>query len=297
MEQTKTQLKNLGLPLNYSYSHNKVCVYMLYNLEDTSQFYIGGTKNLYGRIGRHISYLNKNAHPNPNLQSIYNEVGYDGLGLAILEEFATYDFDVVRDSEQYFLDLYNPPVNILKDSRGWKGATHTEETKRKISEWNKGKVIKEETKEKLRIANAGKMFAPEACDNFVKNYVQKIKRKVNVYTLNDEFIATWSCIVYCAKGIDAKHPHIGRVLAGNRKATRNLKFKYHDEFPNEVSIVESYDFSKMLGIISDTYNVTLESSQKYTYEQLKSICNIEDEIDEIAKFNHFLYKQHEQINN
>jgi group I intron endonuclease len=263
---------------------------MLYNIYDESQFYIGGTKDLYKRITRHISYLNHKKHPNTKLQEMFNQTGIEEMQVRILQQFDTYDYDKVKDAEQHFIDLYEPKINILKDSRGWKGAKHSEETKQKISNWNKGKVIKEETKQKFREMFAGKMFAPEACENFVKNYVQKIKRKVNVYTMEGEFIATWSCIVYCGRDIDGKHAHIGRVLAGGRKSTRNLTFKYNDEAPNETSIVESYDFSKMLGIISDKYGVNLNESKQYSYQELKDICTIDDDIDEVAKFNFFLYK-------
>ena len=113
MEQIE-KVKVLTLPLRKIDTPTSICVYMIYNVENESEFYIGSTKNLYNRIGRHLSYLKHNDHPNENFQRLYDTCGISGLRLMILEEFDEFDFDTLRDSEQYYMDKFKPDINILK---------------------------------------------------------------------------------------------------------------------------------------------------------------------------------------
>lgn len=78
--------------------------------------------------------------------------GYSNFQLEILE-YCTKENAVGR--EQYYIDLLNPEYNLNLIAGSRFGSTHTEETKKKMSNSAKGRKLTEQTKNLLSLANKG----------------------------------------------------------------------------------------------------------------------------------------------
>lgn len=120
------------------------------NHVESGHYYIGSTSNLKARMGTHKSYLKKGTHPNHKLQELYNRDNR----LSIDYQY-TVDVDKAKDIEQSELDKFvgtSLCCNIGSGSRStWAkgkvsddrrklmslaqlGRTHSEETRKKISD-------------------------------------------------------------------------------------------------------------------------------------------------------------------
>ena len=72
--------------------------------------------------------------------------GYSSFSLYILEYC---DEKNLIQREQYYLDLLQPEYNILKIAGSLLGYSHSEETRAKMSSYQKGKKRYEETRAKI----------------------------------------------------------------------------------------------------------------------------------------------------
>jgi group I intron endonuclease len=136
-------------------------VYRITNIIN-NKFYIGSTKHFATRKREHIYALNKKIHRNNYLQKAWNKYGQDSFKFEILEENIAQENLLIR--EQYYLDNlksyireigYNinptagsnlgfkmPKSAIEKIRLANTGKRHSEETRKKISEVQKGKKRK-----------------------------------------------------------------------------------------------------------------------------------------------------------
>lgn len=143
--------------------------------------------------------------------------------------------------------LFNPPEYLRKQmserSKGEKnhfyGKKHTEETRRKISEIQKGKKKKphsEEAKKKISLAHKGKptwikgVKQPEAALKRSGVNHRTYKGEIFCYDLNMNLVREFSCskeiIEHFGRGCAND---IRRVLIGERNCWNNHVFRYKDE--------------------------------------------------------------------
>lgn len=151
----------------------------------TNKFYIGSSTNLHKREISHFSNLRKNNHCNANLQNSYNKYGKDNFVFKVIEFCST---EELEEREQHYLDLYfsgnNPGIlyNIFKSAYAVRGInhplygkTHTIEAKNKIKEARSKQIIKhsEETRKKIGNSNRGKKLSKECINKIIKSKLGK----------------------------------------------------------------------------------------------------------------------------
>jgi len=201
-------MNNLKLLISSSYNifklekFNGSGVYMIKGLvasESLKQtIYIGSSNNLKRRIlSGHLSELKCNRHVNQVLQNYYNKYGIENIEIYLLESCNPCNNIFI---EQKYLDLYRP---FSDESNGFNiahyaessplGRKASEDSKRKMSKAQKGKLKSEEHKQKLSESQKGenaKWWGKKGKDshNFGKHHTaesreQMSKRKSKVFCL------------------------------------------------------------------------------------------------------------------
>ena len=139
---------------------NKSGIYKIVNTKN-GKFYLGSSKNLPQRKKKHKYELNKGTHHSSYLQNAYNKYGADSFKFVTIEYV---DENKLLEVEQRYLDELKPYLedigyNMSKmatncvltgekhwtyglpsEEHHWYGKKHTEETKKKISESQKGEL-------------------------------------------------------------------------------------------------------------------------------------------------------------
>lgn len=115
-------------------------IYMITN-QQTKDFYIGQSKNLYNRFLNYFNPAYLKRSPNSIVGRAIIKYGYSNFSLTILEYC---DKENLTAREQYYLDTLNPVYNILKIAGAYAvDFSHSEETKSHLSKSLKGVYIGE----------------------------------------------------------------------------------------------------------------------------------------------------------
>jgi len=139
----------------------KVGIYKITNLIN-NLVYIGSTVNLYRRKNEHLKELRANKHHNSHMQNSFNKYGEDIFEFTIQD--IVFDLESLIEREQFWIDHYKSNdktigYNIREKAESNVYLVASEETRRRISNANKGQIVSEETKKKLSIANIGKRYS------------------------------------------------------------------------------------------------------------------------------------------
>jgi group I intron endonuclease len=125
---------------------------MIYQIRNTTnnKRYIGSTTDWRTRWKHHKSKLKNNRHENRYLQNAANKYGYTAF---VFEPLMLCHDLLLTTCEQWFLD--NEPgdynINPLADKPpSRKGVSLKETTKKKLVDFNKGKVLPDWHKEKIK---------------------------------------------------------------------------------------------------------------------------------------------------
>lgn len=99
-------------------------IYAITNIE-TSQVYIGSSKNIEQRFKQHKTLLNKGTHHSYKLQKAWNDHSSDSFVLSVLQEVE--ELTSLIEIEQQFIDQYKAwrDYNINKDASGGKSCDPT----------------------------------------------------------------------------------------------------------------------------------------------------------------------------
>ena len=146
----------------------------------SKRFYIGSAKNTKLRWARHERQLASGDHHSKYLQRLYNKYGKESLVFEIVEHC---EIDKLIEREQYYLDLLLPPLNSYKIAGSPKGFKHSEETKRKISERQKG-IKKTFSKQGLKNIREGQK-KPRS-EQARKKYSEAAKRRGTAHMITPE---------------------------------------------------------------------------------------------------------------
>jgi group I intron endonuclease len=121
-------------------------VYMILSIDYPDRVYIGSSVNIRTRWNNHRHYLRTNSHHSPKFQNHYNKYGENDFVFIVIEKCNEV---VLRDREQYYLDVLTPYFNICPKADGVAGRP----SKKKgvpsgVVPWNKGRknVYSKETR-------------------------------------------------------------------------------------------------------------------------------------------------------
>lgn len=235
-------------------------VYQIRNLIN-SKVYIGSAQLRFSiRKTHHFSQLNNNRHYNIHLQRSWNKHSEKNFIFEILE---ICDKEFCIEREQYYIDTLKPEYNLAKVagasgagvklseerkkqiSKFHKGKKYSKETRLKISKALKGRIgpnlggtITQEHKNKIGDGNRGKKRTVEErlklskaltgrkCSEKTKLIVSKnFSKKLYQYNLEGNFIKEWNSVIECATSINYSVEMIYRKIKEN-KSYKNYIFKY-----------------------------------------------------------------------
>ena len=146
----------------------------IYKITINKKMYVGYAKDFKRRERQHYGKLTGKKHINQYLQNAF--IKYDEFNFEIIEECIE---ELLQEREIYWiaeLDTFKGDgYNLTAGGDGRTGSTHTEESKRKMSESKKGennpnfgKPLSAETKRKLSESNKG-----------VSNHTEESRRKLS----------------------------------------------------------------------------------------------------------------------
>lgn len=138
----------------------------IYSITNTvnNKRYIGMSVDVEKRWIKHRSKLNNNVHHSAKLQNAWNKYGKNAFIFDLLYCVDDRHTPALAATEKYFIKLYdshNHGYNCSDGGESFPNFTVPEETRRKISESEKGKVVSAESRKKMSEANKGKIISEE----------------------------------------------------------------------------------------------------------------------------------------
>lgn len=108
-------------------------IYLITN-KKTGQKYAGGSIDVERRIKQHINKPNNNSY----IDNAIRKYGFDNFEWKIIEELPA-DWEIIGEREKYWISFHNTfkdpeHYNLTEGGKGISGWTHSEETRKKISE-------------------------------------------------------------------------------------------------------------------------------------------------------------------
>ena len=171
--------------------------YQIYKIENkvNGKFYIGVTKSKY-RFSSHKS----NARRGRNLP-LYNAMrkyGEENFEFTILESGNDYEYGW-KVREPYFIVKLNPQYNLTGGGDGVREYYHTEETKRIISEKNRGRKNSKETIERMRKSRLSYDLSEEWIENMSIAAKKRANTKEGKQQMGENFNSKRYICSVCAK--------------------------------------------------------------------------------------------------
>ncbi|MEK6829301.1 MAG: NUMOD3 domain-containing DNA-binding protein [Nanoarchaeota archaeon] len=222
-------------------------VYKIKNMID-GRIYIGSAINFSNRISRHVNLLKKNKHHSAYLQNSWNKYGEHNFIFGLIEQVEESEKLIVR--EQYWIDILKPEYNICPTAGSRLGSKATAETKAKISKNNSkywlGKSISEEVRQKMSKSSKGcthsdvtkkKISNSTRGENhpmygmkhttFSKKKMANAKSKpIEQYTLDKMFVREWTSGKEVQNELGFSQGNINKVCLGKYKQAYGFIWKF-----------------------------------------------------------------------
>ena len=111
--------------------------------------YVGSAVSLGNRLATHKRSLLRGTHRNGHLQSAWNKYGEDVFEFEVLERWEP---EFLVGMEQWWMNMLRPEYNIAPVAGSCLGVTHTDESRAKMSAWQKGRALTKEHKANISAA-------------------------------------------------------------------------------------------------------------------------------------------------
>ena len=229
-------------------------IYRIDNLEN-GKFYIGQTiQTLQKRWNDHVSDT-KNLSDDMVIHLAMRKYGIEAF---TMESIHTISCETkaelkkqLNELEILVIEQLQPKYNVAKGGLGhtgvivrrfgtdnhFYGKTHTEETRQRISEMNKGrfvgKKLSEETKRKISEGKKGDKHPlknnPELrlrAVQHMQSLIQSNKKRVSQFTKDDIFIQEFESVNAAAESINVTSSSVTVCLKGKSKTSGGFKWKY-----------------------------------------------------------------------
>jgi group I intron endonuclease len=200
-------------------------IYKITNLI-SNKLYVGCASNIRTRINDHIYNLRKGTHSNIYLQKAWIKYGEKSFVFEIIEKCSVFD---LHDKEHYWVNKFNCLDRLIgynlkpTDPNGC--SIHSEETKEKLRQTNKGKKpsalciqkLKERT---LSIEHKEILEKSRKLVNFKE--IHRMKRGKKVLDTTTEIV--YSSLSEVCELLNIKKSSLSRKLSGKR--INKTTFKY-----------------------------------------------------------------------
>lgn len=199
-------------------------IYSIHNLINNKQ-YIGSSKNIVKRKNSHFSNLNNNCHHTSHLQSAFIKYGSNNFDFRVL--LLCEPFELLR-YEQFFIDYFQPEYNARRIATANIGISHSEESKKLMSESKIGHIVSDETRKKISASKKGVRMSETARRNIVNAVIgrkhsdetkDKISKAHKGKTLSDEH----------KQKLSASHKGITQSEETKKKRSVQQKGRTHSE--------------------------------------------------------------------
>lgn len=226
----------------------------------SEKFYIGSAVALNKRKANHLSDLRNKKHCNIILQRMYNK--YGDFVFNVLEYC---DPNKLVETEQYYIDLLEPQINILKvannslgykhssevidklivinkinankkevrqkTSKSWFRKGHTqkftkEQIQKRINSF-KGYKHKEESKIKMSIAAKNRDRSTYDLSKFINSGIEASKKKVAQYSMQGDLINVFDSITEAVKQFNTTQTrHLVLCCKGLKEKYKGYKWRF-----------------------------------------------------------------------
>ena len=184
-------------------------IYLITNMVN-GKIYVGQAMDIEDRWANHRAGLNGGYHVNKHLQRAWDKYGADSFSFTVLTECAEEQLNTMEEYFIFCLDSYDSRVGYNKNYGGG-GGRPTEETKKKIGEFHKGKTLSAETKRKLSEFHKGKTLSAETKrklseSNKGKTLSAETKRKLSESQKNDKKKSKTVIGIHKVTGLIVEYP-------------------------------------------------------------------------------------------
>ncbi len=210
-------------------------VYEIVN-KNNGKRYIGSSQNIRNRFYQHKSMLINGNHHCIYLQRAWDKYGKDSF---IMRPLVYCDKDMTLYYEQIMLNKFHPEYNIANCAEASaRGAKRSLETRKKISEIQKGKKRSIEAIKKSAMGHIGLTHSDETKESISKSIKEwhktengKIAKQKAIEAKNKKIIClnnniTYSSIKDASKDLGINRSKISLVAKGKRNHTGGFRFIY-----------------------------------------------------------------------